>query len=138
MHHASTSMNPCLPVEEIAYLRTTLRPEIASQELDAIFLDTGGASIFPLNMLLLDGEPHPDDGWACDYVSVAIDKGRSRSRRLRRLHLRRHSAPHWAERLAAWRAGGAPRLGHCVPSLRVVLTRGFSTFANWLGTGSCV
>ena len=66
MHHASTSMNPCLPVEEIA-----------SQELDAIFLDTGGASIFPLNMLLLDGEPHPDDGWACDYVSVAIDKGRS-------------------------------------------------------------
>jgi hypothetical protein len=72
-------MNPCLPVEEIGYLRTTLRPEIASQELDAIFLDTGGASIFPLNMLLLDGKPHPDDGWTCDYVSVAIDKGRPRS-----------------------------------------------------------
>jgi hypothetical protein len=67
-----------LPAEEIAYLRSTLRAEIASQELDAVFLDTGGASIFPLHALLIaspsgEPEPHPDDGWTCDYVGVCID-----------------------------------------------------------------
>jgi hypothetical protein len=73
VHHAPTSANPHLPPDEIAYLRSTLRPEIASQELDALFVDTGGATIFPLHTLLIDGEPHPDDGFACDYVGVAID-----------------------------------------------------------------
>jgi hypothetical protein len=72
--HAPTSANPHLPAEEIAYLRSTLRSEVASQELDAVFLDTGGASIFPLSALLDEnGEPHADDGWTCDYVGLAID-----------------------------------------------------------------
>jgi hypothetical protein len=72
--HAPTMMNPHLPTEEIAYLRSTLRPEIASQELDGVFLDTAGASIFPLSALLDEnGEPHPDNGWRCDYVGLAID-----------------------------------------------------------------
>jgi hypothetical protein len=61
VHHAPTSANPHLPPDEIAYLRSTLRPEIASQELDALFVDTGGATIFPLHALLIDGEPHSDD-----------------------------------------------------------------------------
>ena len=52
---------PAFAADEIAYLRSTLRPEIASQELDALFVDTGGATIFPLHALLIDGEPHPDD-----------------------------------------------------------------------------
>jgi hypothetical protein len=56
-----------------AHLRSTLRPEIASQELDALFVDTGGATIFPLHALLLDGKPHPDDGFVCDYVGLAVD-----------------------------------------------------------------
>jgi hypothetical protein len=73
VHHAPTSANPHLPPDEIAYLRSTLRPEIASQELDALFVDTGGATIFPLHTLLIDGEPHPDEGWACDYVGLTID-----------------------------------------------------------------
>jgi hypothetical protein len=72
VHHAPTSANPHLPPDEIAYLRSTLRPEIASQELDALFVDTGGATIFPLASLLIDGEPHPDD-FRCDYLGLAID-----------------------------------------------------------------
>ena len=71
-HHAPTSANPHLPVEEIAALRATLRAEIASQELDALFLDTGGATIFPLATLLIDGEPHPDD-FPCQAIGLAID-----------------------------------------------------------------
>jgi hypothetical protein len=73
VHHAPTAANPHLPADEIAYLRSTLRPEIASQELDALFVDTGGATIFPLVNLLVDGEPHPDDSWTCDYLGLAID-----------------------------------------------------------------
>jgi hypothetical protein len=72
VHHAPTSANPHLPAEEIVYLRSTMRSEVASQELDAVFLDTSGASIFPLNLILIDGAPHPDD-FQCDYVGVAID-----------------------------------------------------------------
>ena len=72
VHHAPTSANPHLPPDEIAYLRSTLRPEIASQELDALFVDTGGATIFPLHALLIDGEPHRDD-FQCDYLGLAID-----------------------------------------------------------------
>jgi hypothetical protein len=73
VHHAPTSANPHLPPDEIAYLRSTLRSEIASQELDALFVDTGGATIFPLHALLIDGEPHPDDGFVCDYLGLSID-----------------------------------------------------------------
>jgi hypothetical protein len=73
VHHAPTSVNPHLPPDEIAYLRSTLRPEIASQELDALFVDTGGATIFPLHALLIDGQPHSDDDFVCDYVGLAID-----------------------------------------------------------------
>jgi hypothetical protein len=60
VHHAPTSANPHLPPDEIAYLRSTLRPEVASQELDALFVDMGGATIFPLHARLFDGEPHSD------------------------------------------------------------------------------
>jgi hypothetical protein len=70
--HAPTAANPHLPADEIAYLRSTLRPEIAAQELDALFVDVSGASIFPLQNLLVDGEPHPDD-FRCEYLGVAID-----------------------------------------------------------------
>jgi hypothetical protein len=68
-----TSANPYLSVEAIAELRAELpRPEVASQELDAEFVDTGGATIFPLALLLIDGEPHPDD-FSCQAVGLAID-----------------------------------------------------------------
>ena len=40
----------CRP-EEIAALRATMRPEIASQELDALFVSLEGMSIFPLGEL---------------------------------------------------------------------------------------
>ena len=73
VHHAPTSANPHLPPDEIAYLRSTLRPEIASQELDALFVDTGGATIFPLHALLIDGEPHRDDFVSATIVGLAID-----------------------------------------------------------------
>jgi hypothetical protein len=72
VHHAPTSANPHLPSDEIAFLRSTLRPEVASQELDALFVDTGGATIFPLHALLIDGEPHTDD-FQCEYVGLAIN-----------------------------------------------------------------
>jgi hypothetical protein len=50
--HAPTGANPFLPVEAIAALRAELpRPEVALQELDAQFVDTGGATIFPLAAL---------------------------------------------------------------------------------------
>jgi hypothetical protein len=71
--HAPTASNPFLPADEIAYLRSTLRPEVASQELDAQFVDLGGATIFPISALLLEnGEPHRDD-FQCDYLGLAID-----------------------------------------------------------------
>jgi hypothetical protein len=73
VHHAPTSVNPYLPSDEIAWLRTTLRSEVASQELDAVFLDVSGAAIFSLTALLVDGEPHADTDWTCDYVGVTID-----------------------------------------------------------------
>ena len=54
-------------------MRATMRPEEASQELDAVFVDLGGATIFPLHLLLLeDGQPHPDD-FVCQALGVAID-----------------------------------------------------------------
>ena len=71
--HAPTSANPHLPVEAIAALRAELpRPEVASQELDAMFVDTGGATIFPLALLLENGEPHRDD-FPCQSIGLAID-----------------------------------------------------------------
>ena len=70
--HAPTGANPFLPVEAIAALRAELpRPEVALQELDAQFVDTG-ATIFPLAALLIDGEPHPDD-FPCQMIGLAID-----------------------------------------------------------------
>ena len=59
VHHAPTSANPHLPPEEIRALRATMRPEIANQELDALFVSLEGMSIFPLASLLEDGEPVP-------------------------------------------------------------------------------
>jgi hypothetical protein len=73
VHHAPSSANPHLAAEEIAYLRSTLRPEVASQELDALFVDVAGSTIFPIGLLLESGEPCPDEGWVCDYVGVCID-----------------------------------------------------------------
>jgi hypothetical protein len=72
VHHAPTSANPHLPAEEIRALRATMRPEIASQELDALFVSLEGMSIFPLASLLENGEPVPDDG-PIDTIGVAID-----------------------------------------------------------------
>jgi hypothetical protein len=71
-HHAPTSANPHLPAAEIARLRATMRPELANQELDALFVSLEGMSIFPLERLLVNGEPVPDDG-PIDTIGVAID-----------------------------------------------------------------
>jgi hypothetical protein len=73
VHHAPTGANPHLLASEIAWLRSTLRPEVASQELDALFVDVAGSTIFPIDRLLLDGEPHSDDGFTVDYVGLTID-----------------------------------------------------------------
>ena len=71
--HAPTVDNPHLSAEEIAQTRAEMpRPEQALQELDALFLDTGGATIFPLALLLENGEPHPDD-FPCQMVGLTID-----------------------------------------------------------------
>jgi hypothetical protein len=76
--HAPTGANPFLPVEAIAALRAELpRPEVALQELDAQFVDTG-ATIFPLAALLIDGEPHPDD-FPCQAIGLAIDATAARA-----------------------------------------------------------
>jgi hypothetical protein len=72
VHHAPTSANPHLPLEEIRALRATMRPEIANQELDALFVSLEGMSIFPLASLLEDGEPIPDDV-PIDTIGVTID-----------------------------------------------------------------
>ena len=72
VHHAPTSANPHLPVEEIAALRATMRPEEAAQELDALFVDMAGVSIFPLAALLENGQPVADDA-LLDIIGVAID-----------------------------------------------------------------
>ena len=71
--HAPPSANPFLSAEAIAEARATSpRPEFALQELDAEFVDTGGATIFPLTMLLENGEPHADD-FACQMIGLTID-----------------------------------------------------------------
>jgi hypothetical protein len=72
VHHAPTSANPHLPVEEISALRATMRPEEAAQELDALFVDMAGVSIFPLAALLKNGQLVADD-MAVDTIGVAID-----------------------------------------------------------------
>jgi hypothetical protein len=72
VHHALTNANPHLPVEEIAVLRATMRPEEAAQELDALFVDMAGVSIFPLAALLENGQPVADDR-PLDIIGVAID-----------------------------------------------------------------
>jgi hypothetical protein len=72
VHHAPTAANPHLPLEEIAALCATLRPEVASQELDALFVSLEGPSIFPLASLLENGEPVADDR-PIDTIGVAID-----------------------------------------------------------------
>jgi len=72
VHHAPTSANPHLPPEEIRGLRATMRPEIASQELDALFVSLEGMSIFPLASLLENGEPVPDNA-PIDTIGVTID-----------------------------------------------------------------
>ncbi len=71
-HHAPTSANPHLPAEEIVRLRATMRPELANQELDALFVSLEGMSIFPLSLLLENGEPVADDA-PIDTIGVAID-----------------------------------------------------------------
>ena len=71
--HAPTSANPFLPAEAIAALAGgAAEAEVALQELDAQFIDTGGATIFPLALLLENGEPHPDD-FPCQAIGLAID-----------------------------------------------------------------
>ena len=72
VHHAPTSANPHLPVEEISALRATMRPEEAAQELDALFVDMAGVSIFPLAALLEDGQPVTDNA-PVDTVGVSIN-----------------------------------------------------------------
>lgn len=72
VHHAPTAANPHLPADEIVALRKTMRPEVASQELDALFVSLEGMSIFPLAAFLSDGEPVPDDE-AIDTLGVTID-----------------------------------------------------------------
>jgi hypothetical protein len=71
-HHAPTSANPHLSAGEITALRATMRPEIASQELDALFVSLEGLSIFPLAALLEDGEPVADEA-PIDTIGVTID-----------------------------------------------------------------
>ena len=78
-HRAPTSANPHLPVEEIAKLRATMRPELANQELDALFVSLEGMSIFPLAALLVNGEPVPDD-WQIDTIGVAINSAAGEGR----------------------------------------------------------
>jgi len=72
-YHAPITANPFLSVEGIAELRSTMRTEEAAQELDALFIDMAGATLFPLGDLLIDGQPHPDDGFQCHAIGVAID-----------------------------------------------------------------
>ena len=72
VHHAPTSANPHLPVEEIAALRSTMRVEEAAQELDALFVDMAGVSIFPLAALLENGQPVAD-ARPVDTIGVAIN-----------------------------------------------------------------
>ena len=71
--HAPTTANPFLSVEGIAELRSTMvRQEEAAQELDALFVDMAGATLFPISALLVDGQPHPDD-FVCQAVGLVID-----------------------------------------------------------------
>jgi hypothetical protein len=71
-YHAPITANPHLSVEGIAELRSTMRAEEAAQELDALFVDMAGATIFPIGALLVDGAPHPND-FQCNIVGLAID-----------------------------------------------------------------
>ena len=90
VHHAPTSANPHLPPEEIRKLRATMRPEIASQELDALFVSLEGMSIFPLASLLEDGEPVPDDA-GCRHHRRGDRQRRRRRRDSSTMALRRSS-----------------------------------------------
>lgn len=71
--HAPTSANPFLSTDEIALLRAGMNPLIASQELDALFVDISGASMFQLNLLLMDGQPVEESTYSYVAIGLAID-----------------------------------------------------------------
>lgn len=71
--HAPNAANPLISPQVLANLRQGVTPLIASQELDGLFVDLSGEAIFPLNNLLIDGQPHPDDTFTCLALGLAID-----------------------------------------------------------------
>jgi hypothetical protein len=72
--HAPTGDNPFLLPQEIDALRATMPAALASQEIDAQFVDLGGVAIFPLAALLKDGQPVADDT-PIDAIGMTIDSG---------------------------------------------------------------
>ena len=72
--HAPTGDNPFLLPQEIAALRATMPAALASQEIDALFVDLGGVAIFPLAALLKDGQPVLDNA-PIDMLGMTIDSG---------------------------------------------------------------
>ena len=72
--HAPTDANPILLPQEIAALRATMPAALASQEIDAQFVDLGGVAVFTLAALLKDGQPLADDA-PIDAIGMTIDLG---------------------------------------------------------------
>jgi hypothetical protein len=70
--HAPTSTNPYLPADEVAKLEHDNSPEVYRQEYLAEFVDWSGVAFFPIESLLVDGQPVPYPT-KCDTVLAIID-----------------------------------------------------------------
>ena len=70
--HAPSSTNPYLPTDEIAKLATDNSPEVYRQEYLAEFVDWTGIAFFPIEALLVDGQPVPMPD-RCDTVIALVD-----------------------------------------------------------------
>jgi hypothetical protein len=119
--HAPTGDNPFMSPEGIAALRATMPAALASQEIDANFVDLGGVAVFTLGALLKDGQPVADDA-PIDMIGMTIDSGAGdlgdgRPRRHRGGHLCYATAAGFKRRLR-WRRGDHSRLGHQKPRPR--------------------
>jgi len=70
--HAPTASNPFLPADEVAKLELENSPEVFRQEYLAEFVDWSGVAFFPIESLLVGGQPLPMPT-KCDTVLAIVD-----------------------------------------------------------------
>lgn len=71
-HHAPTSANPMMSLEELERIKARIHPLVWRQEFEAEFVDWSGSAFFDLDKMLVDNGPVPYPT-KCDTVFAVID-----------------------------------------------------------------